>query len=85
VPRLIKEALDLDTPAADAVRFEPVKLRLPDAPGLEEPYERDSFELPPPTFAIASAYLAKSPDSISDSDDFDLGDLARDLEVHVEE
>jgi hypothetical protein len=80
---LIEESLDLDVPAADAMRFVPVKLRLADAAVFDEANERDAFEFAPTCFAISFLQVTKDPDSVADRNGLDLGKFADDLEVHA--
>lgn len=81
--RLIKVGLDLETPAPDTVRLEPMDLGPPDAALREEPDMCVAFELPPAAFAITFCEVPKDSNAPPDRDDFDLGDFADDLEVHA--
>jgi hypothetical protein len=81
---LVKEGLDFDALAPDAVSLEPVEFRTPVAAFREEAYDGDAFELAPATFAITLRQVTKDPNTPPDRDNFDRGDLPDDLEVHVE-
>ena len=77
---LVDEALDLDAPAADAVRFVPVDFRSPNR-AVRELDRRFAFELPPATFAILFLQFLKPANLTARGDELDPRDRANDLEA----
>lgn len=67
---------------ADAVRFIPMDFREPN-PAVPQPNPGAPFHLPPVAFAIQAPKSCEVADSTTDRDRLDVGDVADELEVHL--